>query len=344
MNPLQRSRALGAGLGLCALIAALAHAAAGKGWSPVVIALMVGLLLGQCLTAQQTAALGPGLNIAKKHILRAGVVLYALHIDFAGLAHGGLQIVIVDACVLITTFALARWLGPRLGLSGAQSALIGAGSSICGVSAILASAAVVRARSEEIAMAVATITLFGTAAFLLHPWLWRLNVDLQVVSGGAAGYGVYIGATVHDVAQVVATALAVEPRSVDAALVAKMGRVAMLAPFLILLARHARIDVTATDGDDPLPTSSSAWKSAMVLPVLCLVAAAIGTALPREALTWANGAAGLCLATAVAGLGISTRLGALLVTGRKALLLGAVLLAWLIAGGALIHALAEGIT
>lgn len=325
------------GLCLCLAIATISQAAIAWGWSPVVVALAIGLALGQALPDLVLSALGPGLDVAKKVVLRVGVVLYAAHIDFTSLADGGLQILVIDLFVLVSTFALAMKLGPRLGLSGAQTALIGAGSSICGVSAILATATVVRARGEEVAVAVATVTLFGLAAFALHPVLWRLNGELHVLGGGAAGYGVYIGSTVHDLAQVVATASAIEPTSIEPALIAKMTRVAMLAPFLALLARHARI--AALEG---APTEGvDSWKAAMLLPALCLAAAVIGTVAPRGALTWADPTAGLCLATAVAALGMATRLDALKHAGRQALLLGAALLTWLLVGGALIHVLVE---
>lgn len=332
-DTLQRLRPI-TGLMLCVVVAALSQLAMTWGWSPVVMALLAGLALGHVLPDAARETLAPGIDLAKRLVLRTGVVLFALHISFASLALGGLQIILVDAFVLASTFGLAMKLGPRLGLTGSQSALIGAGSSICGVSAILATAAVVRARSEEVTVAVATITLCGLVAFAVHPLLWRLNGDLQIVGGGAAGYGVYIGATVHDVAQVVATAAAVVPSSVDAALLAKLGRVAMLAPFLLLLARWL-----AVGGEQP---DAGAWKSAMLLPALCLAAAVVGSTAPRDRLAWADPAAGMCLGTAVAGLGMATRLDALVRAGRPALALGGALLGWLLAGGALIQAVVEG--
>lgn len=320
-----------AGVALCVAVALLSQSAMAWGWSPVVLALLTGLALGQVMSDSVRTTLAPGIDLAKRLVLRAGVVLFALHISFGSLAQGGLQIILVDAFVLASTFGLAMKLGPRLGLSGSQSALIGAGSSICGVSAILATATVVRARSEEVAVAVATITLCGLVAFAVHPLLWRLNGELQIVGGGAAGYGVYIGATVHDVAQVLATASAVVPSSMDAALLAKLGRVAMLAPFLLLLARWL-----AVGAEQP---AVGAWRNAMLLPVLCVVAAVVGSTASHERLAWADPAAGLCLSTAVAGLGMATPLKALISVGRPALLLGGALLAWLLAGGALIQAL-----
>lgn len=134
---------------------------------------------------------------------------------------------------------LAVLLGRRWLRLDAQSAiLIGAGSAICGAAAVLASAPVVRANPDKGAVAVATVVLFGALAMFGYPLLHTL---LPGLTPNDAAYGVYVGSTVHEVAQVVVAARSVSEAAAAQAVIAKMMRVMMLAPFLLVLSvRGAR--------------------------------------------------------------------------------------------------------
>ncbi|MFT3819870.1 MAG: putative sulfate exporter family transporter [Rubrivivax sp.] len=329
------------GLLFCVALGLVAQGSLSVGWSPLLVALVAGLALGRLASAEALRLLTPGIDRAKRWLLPAGVALYALRIDMSWLVgEAGLQVLLVDAVLLTTTFVLAVTAGPRLlGMPVSQAALIGAGSAICGVSAILATAGTLRARGDEVTVAVATVAAFGLLAFFLHPLLWRVNAVFPFIAGGAQGYGAYIGATVHDVAQVVATASVVDAGAVESAVVAKLGRVAMLAPFLVLIARHGqRLGMPLEGAGGALGN----WRGAMLLPALCLAAASVGTLLPAAAVQWSDEPAGICMSAAVFGLGFCTRFKTLVSAGRSAALLGALLLAWLLLGGALLHYVAGG--
>jgi uncharacterized integral membrane protein (TIGR00698 family) len=112
-------------------------------------------------------------------------------------AEVGLAGVLIAVLVMGCTLMLAVWLGRRLGLEPSTALLIGAGSGICGVAAVMATQSLARARETEVAMAVTTVVLFGTLAMLLYPWLYpQLGMS-------AHDFGLYAGATIHEVAQVV---------------------------------------------------------------------------------------------------------------------------------------------
>jgi len=133
-----------------------------------------------------------------------------------------------------STFALACTLGPRLfGLDRTTAILIGAGSSICGAAAVMATAPVVRGRPEQVAVAVATVVGFGSVAMFLYPALFQLLDAIHPIS--TTSYGLWAGSTIHEVAQVVAAGHAVNEAAADTAVIAKMVRVMMLAPFLVAL-------------------------------------------------------------------------------------------------------------
>ena len=107
-------------------------------------------------------------RLLKQILLRAGIILYGLRLTFQDIAGVGLHGVLLDALMLASTFGLACLLGTRLfGLDRTTTLLIGAGSSICGAAAVMATEPVVRGRAEQVAVAVSTVVVFGTLGIFL---------------------------------------------------------------------------------------------------------------------------------------------------------------------------------
>src|ERR1700712_3112558 len=224
------------GLLLAAAVACAATAAARLSWlqangvSALTLAIVIGLVAGNLLPAGAAAVSADGLNLAKQRLLRAGIVLYGLRLTFQDIGHVGIAGVAIDASVLCSTFALACLLGTRVfGLDRTTAILIGAGSSICGAAAVMATAPVVRGRPEQVAVAVATVVGFGSVAILLYPALGHL------LALAPTAYGLWAGSTIHEERQVVAAGHAFGDGAADTAVIAKMVRVMMLAPFLVAL-------------------------------------------------------------------------------------------------------------
>ena len=296
--------------------------------------------LRDALVPRLAAASGAGVNVSKQNLLRLGVVLYGLRLTVQDIGHVGIAGVAIDALVLGSTFALACFIGTRwLGLDRKTAMLIGAGSSICGAAAVMAAEPVVKARAEQVTVAVATVVVFGTLAIFLYPALFELNQHWALIPGGANGFGIYAGSTIHEVAQVVAAARSVGPDAANSAVIAKMVRVMMLAPFLVMLSawlarddkRHAHTSAATGQAPGKLAVpwfafgfvavvlfNSLQWLPASVVAVIT----EIDTAL---------------LAMAMAALGLSTHIGAIRKAGAKPLLLALILFGWLIVGGALIN-------
>ena len=297
------------------------------------VALILGVSVGNA-TPRRTGSWSEGVIFAKKHLLRFGIVLYGFRLTLTDFEAGGLSILMIDSLVLLSTFSLAMLFGVRvLKLDVTTAALIGAGASICGASAVLATAPVIGAKAAQASIAVSTVAVFGTAALLLYPALYRLNAEQAWLPGGAHGYGVYIGSTVHEVGQVVAIANATGTATADTAVVAKMGRVALLAPFLLALALWRRKASGASDECVTRLRDAMPW-----FPVLFVFAVLVNSFAPlesvRPAIGWLDT---LALAMAMAALGISTRLDALKAAGPKPLVLAGALFVWLVIAGALIN-------
>jgi uncharacterized membrane protein YadS len=276
--------------------------------------------------------------------------------------------VLADVVMLSSTFWLAGRVGRALGLTEDRATLIGAGAAVCGASAVLATAQTIRAEPSDTALAVTTVMLGGTSAFVLYPMLAQIGgLQASVLPNDL---GAYVGATVHEVGQVVAIASSFGPDVVGPALVAKMGRVALLAPFLLWLALHrqgrsrraalARQDLPTDSGpassvaSDPLEGAASApepalqglqWRGLVPwFPVAFVAAIGLNSALRGAGVPFSlAGVDSALLAVAMAALGLGTRLANLRSADRAPLTLAGVLLVWLMLGGALTYRLAVAI-
>ena len=218
------------------------------GFSALTLAIVLGMIVGNTVypwAPRLAVASGAGVNFSKQNLLRLGVVLYGLRLTVQDIDHVGIAGVAIDAMILGSTFALACLIGTRwLGLERKTAMLIGAGSAICGAAAVMAAEPVVKARAEQVTVAVATVVVFGTLAIFLYPALFELNRHWALIPGGANGFGIYVGSTIHEVAQVVAAARSVGPDAANSAVIAKMVRVMMLAPFLVMLSAWLARDST----------------------------------------------------------------------------------------------------
>ncbi|HMN22170.1 MAG TPA: YeiH family putative sulfate export transporter [Ottowia sp.] len=330
------------GLALSAALAGLALQLGDHSWvralglSGLSLAIVLGMALGHAWPRAVADRAGAGVAFSRQHLLRLGIVLYGLRLSLQDVAQVGLAGVLVDVVVVAATFALALALGVRwLKLDRKAVMLIGVGSSICGAAAVLATEPVVRGRPQQVSVAVATVVVFGTLATFLYPLLHGLNAAWGVIPGGAEQFGIYIGSTVHEVAQVVAAGNAVGPQAADAAVITKMVRVMLLAPFLLALsawlARH------------PDPAERHAGERARIgVPgfVLGFVAVVLFNSLqwlPPAAVTALTALDNLLLAMAMAALGLTTHARAIRQAGLRPLLLALLLFAWLMAGGALLN-------
>lgn len=312
---------------------------AAHGFSALTLAIVLGMLVGNTVYPRMAAASGPGVNVSKQNLLRLGIILYGLRLTVQDIGHVGLAGVAVDALVLGSTFLLACWIGTRwLGLDRESAMLIGAGSSICGAAAVMAAEPVVKARAEQVTVAVATVVVFGTLAIFLYPVLFQLNQQWQVIPGGANGFGLFAGSTIHEVAQVVAAARSIGPEAADTAVIAKMVRVMMLAPFLLLLsgwlARDAKRSAGSQGGKSAKGKITIPWFAFGFIAVVLFNSLQW---LPAQATAIATDIDTGLLAMAMAALGLSTHFSAIRKAGAKPLLLALILFGWLLVGGALIN-------
>ncbi len=295
-----------------------------RGLNPSTVAVALGALLAN--TGLHRPVLRPGTQLAGHRLLRVAVVLLGLQLSLPQLAHlggAGLAVVVVTVAV---TFTGTRLLGRWLGVPPARALLIATGFSICGASAVAAMEPAAGGDEQDTGTAIALVTLCGTLAIIVLPLL-RAPLGLDV-----AGFGSWVGASVHDVGQTVATANRV-PGALTTAVVVKLTRVVLLAPLVTAVAIRKRRQARHAP-----PAQGLADAPHRPPPVPLFVAGFLGAVLltsagvlPAVALSSAKTLQGVLLTAALVGLGTAIHLPTLRRTGGRALLLG--LASWVLVGG-----------
>ena len=312
-----------------ALWAGSFSAIAGAGFSALTLAILFGMVIGNTIYPKLWQSCDGGVIFAKQHLLRLGIILYGFRLTFAQIADVGVSGIAIDVLTLTSTFFIACYLGQKVfGLDKHTSWLIGAGSSICGAAAILATEPVVKAEASKVTVAVATVVIFGTLAIFLYPAMYPMLAHWFTPEA----YGIYMGSTMHEVAQVVAAGHAISPDAENAAVIAKMLRVMMLAPFLLFLAARVKQLAPANGGE----------KSKITIPwfaILFILVAVFNSfhLLPKAVVDMLVTLDTVLLAMAMAALGLTTHVSALKKAGAKPLLMALMLFVWLIVGGGAIN-------
>lgn len=318
---------LAASLGIVAMSLARLPQLAQLGFSPLTIAILLGMVLGNSVFPRIATRTAPGVDFARTLLLRAGIVLYGLRITAGDLAAIGWSGALIDALMIGLTFSAAVLIGTRVLRIDRQTAmLIGTGSAICGAAAVLAAEPIVRGQAHRVSVAIATVVVFGTISMFLYPLLYpHLGLTPHA-------FGVYVGSTVHEVAQVVAAGRSVGEAAAAPAVIEKMLRVMMLAPFLMLLSAWVRPTEGAEGaaGVQPVRRFVVPW-----FAVLFIMVGAFNSLhlLPAPVVDTLVTADTLLLTMAMSALGLRTHASALRQAGVRPLWLGASLNLFLVLVG-----------
>jgi uncharacterized integral membrane protein (TIGR00698 family) len=211
------------------------------GISPLVIGIVMGIFYANTLHNNVPSAWGTGITFSGKKILRFAIVFYGFRITFQQIADVGMSGFMVSLIMLSTTFILGSYLGYKIFKMDKDTAMLTAsGAAVCGAAAVLATEPVLKAEGHKTAVAVSMVVLFGTISMFLYPVLYASIIE--PASGflhmTPQEFGIYVGGTIHEVAQVVAVPASVvgaPPEMANAAVIVKMTRVIMIAPMLIFL-------------------------------------------------------------------------------------------------------------
>jgi uncharacterized integral membrane protein (TIGR00698 family) len=274
----------------------------------------------------------PGINFCAREFLRG--VVAALGIVTSALIWFQVGVGVLNALVIVFfSYFFGLWLGRKVGLDDTLASLIGIGTSICGASAIAAAGPAIKAKEEEMGLAVACITLFGLLAMFLYPFLYVNTVVGDWFQHNLNLYAIWCGSGVHEVAQVAAAAgaLGVE----GCALLVKSIRVFMIGP-MILLATYMmskRVSVAnskSTSSEKPKITLPAYGVVFIVLSICCAFLDAYAPQIAALGFDWPPVKAVLSgvvfkflLAVCFAGVGLMVKFQQIAKLGAKPFVVGA---------------------
>ena len=271
--------------------------------------LAVGVGLALSAVVGKRSSVRAGLHFSQRSLLRIGIVLLGFQLTWPQLVAIGSTGFFVVALSLIAAFFFTIVMGRLLRVESKLSQLIAAGTSICGVSAIVAANAVISARDEDVIYAVASITLFGTIAMFAFPLL------ALVLGLDARSYGLWAGSSIHEVAQVVGASFQQGDVAGEIGVVAKLTRVAMLAPMILLLGNFARREDAAT-------SATSRQVPWFIFGFMAIVLVNSAVELPVQVRQAAGVATTFLLSVGLASLGLQANIASIRSRGLAPLLLG----------------------
>lgn len=308
---LARMRVLAPGVLVCGVIAlASTFLSEHYGGPQLLYALLIGLAFHFIHGNPQAK---PGIEFCGRTVLRLGVALLGVRITLNQVSQLGVEVAVVILCALVLTIVMGVWAAKLLGRTREEGILSGGSVAICGASAALAISAVLppsKANERFTLLAVVAVTVLSTVAMVLYPLL--INA-LDLAPGPA---GVFLGGTIHDVAQVVAAGMLLGPEAGDTATVVKLFRVMLLMPVVMLISLLYRRQ-QATEGKALNMPLVPGFLVAFVVMVLLASSGWV----PPVVVQGATDASRACLVLAIAAAGIKTSIEELLQLGWKPLML-----------------------
>jgi len=302
------------------------------GISPLVIGIVIGIFYANTLHNNTPKEWSGGITFSAKKILRFAIVFYGFRITFQQIAEVGIEGFMVSLIMLSTTFILGTWAGQKFFKMDRDTSMLSAsGASVCGAAAVLATEPVLKAEEHKAAIAVSMVVLFGTISMFLYPLLYNMGVfDMS-----AKEFGIYVGGTIHEVAQVVAVPASIPGASeemANSAVIVKMTRVIMIAPMLIILGIYLSMSAKKSGGTE------SVGGVKLVIPWFAVYF--IGMAgfnslgiVPQNIVDIINEIDTFLLTMAMTALGIGTVFSKFKGLGLAPVYTSALMFAWLLLGG-----------
>jgi uncharacterized integral membrane protein (TIGR00698 family) len=266
----------------------------------------------------------PGIQFSMKMILRGAIIFYGFRLTFQNIEQVGISGIITSSLIVSLTFIIGYLVGTKiLKLDEDTAMLVSAGSSICGAAAVLATEPVVKAEPYKSAIAVGTVVIFGTIAMFLYPYLYKEGL----IPLSHKDMGIYIGGTIHEVAHVVTAGNAIGSQTAKYAVIVKMIRVMMIAPFLLVLG----LWLSKKRGEKGAKTQLSIpWFALFFIAVAGFNSLSL---LPQTLVENINKVDTFALTMAMTAMGMETNVEKFKGVGLKPIYLALILAIWLIFGG-----------
>lgn len=284
--------------------------------SAVAVAIIAGVLIRNLFGLPEKCRTGQ--TMVAKNIIKWGIILLGVRLSFAEvLKIGGSALVIIVSCITLAIL-LVRYISVKIGLPDRLGTLISVGTSICGVSAIVATSPAIGANEEETAFAVATITIFGLLAVIVYPVIGHLLHMSDVC------FGTWTGTAVNDTSQVVATGFIYSDAAGKVATVVKLTRNLFMAPVIVILSSFYMMK-KAKEGQQTIEKKKMDYRKTFPLFVLGFIVMAILRTLgifSHEGISMIKAIANFLIVTAIAGVGLGTSFASMKKVGLKSFYAG----------------------
>ena len=309
-------------VGFFALLASFISGFTG-GLSPLIIGIVLGMIYANTFRHKLPKSFDKGIIFSTKTVLRGAIIFYGFRLTFQDIFAVGISGILVSTLIVTLTFIIGYFVGVKiLNMDRDTTILVTAGSSICGAAAILATEPVVKGEAYKTAIAVSTVVLFGTLSMFLYPFLYKSGF----IPLSPEGMGIYIGGTLHEVAHVVGAGSAISQEVANSAVIVKMIRVMLLAPFLIILSFWLSKKATTKE------------KQKITIPwfaVWFIIVAGFNSLnfVPQNLIENINVVDTFALTMAMSALGMQTNFKKFKQAGLKPIYLATILFFWLVFGG-----------
>ncbi|WP_420912365.1 YeiH family protein [Mesobacillus campisalis] len=195
----------------------------------MILSILLGALWGNIVALPKSLNIGLGTNFSSKFLLRAGIILLGFRLNFADISSAGPSILIIDALVISFTMIFILSLGKAFQIDRNLAMLLAAGTAICGAAAIVAIAPIIQNKKEQTAIAVSCIAVLGTIGAVLFIFLF------PYLPLNESEFGMLVGATLHELAHVVAASVPGGDAGSETAILVKLGRVILLIPVALII-------------------------------------------------------------------------------------------------------------
>lgn len=292
-----------------------------------VFAILIGMVLALLVPAEKGEPLQAGVRFTSKKVLQWAVILLGFGLNLSQIAQVGATSLPIIVSTIATSLAVSFLLCRALNIPGKISTLIGVGSSICGGSAIAATAPVIDADDEEIAQAISVIFLFNVIAALVFPTLGG------VLGLTNEGFGLFAGTAVNDTSSVTAAAAAWDgmhpgANTLDSATIVKLTRTLAIIPITLALAfwqvRQARRATAAGEGSATVAGTFDLKRIFPFFIVFFVLASVVTTvfSLPAAITAPIKELSKFLIIMAMAAIGFNTNIVRLVRTGGKPIVMG----------------------
>lgn len=293
--------------------------------SPLIIGIVLGMVYANTISRFMPKTLAPGITFCSKRILRLAIILYGFRLTLQHVVAIGWSAVAIDLIVVSVVILVGVLLGKLLKMDKEITLLTSIGSAICGAAAVLGAESVLANKPYKTAVAVSTVVIFGTIAMFLYPALYYLDIGLTDNQ-----WGVYVGATVHEVAHVVGAGKAISESVGATAIIVKMIRVILLAPVLLILSLFVTKSNTSSSKLGMIKNLKIPWFAIWFIVVILFNSLSL---LPTTVVDSINTADTFLLTMAMTALGMGTTFSQFKAAGFKPFILAFVLFGILLGGG-----------